>query len=161
MIELITTSLERLPSMFSITLRAFFKENQSNPRLHRLCDADDILIRFLAAVALGELRRGYAAEPLPETVLKVLQPRIERSTFGRWRYLSALFSAFGYMKERAKRCGRMFVFIRNFGFFWQVTNRFFHLGKDHRRREKKGRLPLMRCANAGLGVAVCRLSVPK
>lgn len=40
---------------------------------------------------------------------------------------NALFSAFGYMKERTKGAGQLFVLTHNFGFFRQVKNWFHHL----------------------------------
>ena len=43
---------------------------------------------------------------------------------------NSLFSAFGYMKERTKGCGQLFVLTHNFGFFRQVRNWFHHLGKE-------------------------------
>lgn len=45
---------------------------------------------------------------------------------------NALFSAFGYMKERTKAAGQMFVLTHNFGFFRQVKNWFHHLPKKQR-----------------------------
>lgn len=44
---------------------------------------------------------------------------------------NALFSAFGYMKERTKACGQLFVLTHNFGFFRQVKNWFHHLPKQN------------------------------
>jgi len=43
---------------------------------------------------------------------------------------NALFSAFGYMKERTKTCGQLFVLTHNFAFFRQVKNWFHHLPKQ-------------------------------
>ena len=40
---------------------------------------------------------------------------------------NALFSAFGYMKERTKAAGQLFVLTHSFGFFRQVKNWFHHL----------------------------------
>jgi wobble nucleotide-excising tRNase len=40
---------------------------------------------------------------------------------------NALFSAFGYMKERTKQCGQLFIFTHSFTFFRQVKNWFHHL----------------------------------
>ncbi|MEZ4221377.1 MAG: AAA family ATPase [Polyangiaceae bacterium] len=52
---------------------------------------------------------------------------------------NALFSAFGYMKERTKDCGQLFVLTHNFGFFRQVKNWFHHLGKERAGGEKRPR----------------------
>jgi len=40
---------------------------------------------------------------------------------------NALFSAFGYMKERTKECNQLFILTHNFAFFRQVKNWFHHL----------------------------------
>ncbi len=40
---------------------------------------------------------------------------------------NALFSAFGYMKERTKACHQLFIFTHNFAFFRQIKNWFHHL----------------------------------
>lgn len=40
---------------------------------------------------------------------------------------NSLFSAFGYMKERTKECGQLFVLTHNFGYFRQVKNWFHHM----------------------------------
>lgn len=40
---------------------------------------------------------------------------------------NALFSAFGYMKERTKEAGQLFVMTHNFSFFQQVKNWYHHL----------------------------------
>jgi wobble nucleotide-excising tRNase len=40
---------------------------------------------------------------------------------------NALFSAFGYMKERTKQCGQLFIFTHSFPFFRLVKNWFHHL----------------------------------
>jgi len=43
---------------------------------------------------------------------------------------NALFSAFGYMKERTKTCGQLFVLTHNFAFLRLVKNWFHHLPKQ-------------------------------
>lgn len=47
---------------------------------------------------------------------------------------NALFSAFGYMKERTKACHQLFILTHNFAFFRQVNNWFYHLNSRKRRR---------------------------
>lgn len=47
---------------------------------------------------------------------------------------NALFSAFGYMKERTKACHQLIILTHNFAFFRQVENWFFHLNSRKRRR---------------------------
>lgn len=51
---------------------------------------------------------------------------------------NALFSAFGYMKERTKSCHQLFVFTHNFAFFRQIKNWFHHLkGQRNQQVEKR------------------------
>lgn len=45
---------------------------------------------------------------------------------------NALFSAFGYMKERTKACHQLFILTHNFSFFRQVKNWFHHLKKPQK-----------------------------
>ncbi|WP_456389491.1 AAA family ATPase [Hydrogenimonas sp.] len=45
---------------------------------------------------------------------------------------NALFSAFGYMKERTKECNQLFILTHNFAFFRQVKNWFHHLKGQNR-----------------------------
>ncbi|GEM_PF-259966 len=44
---------------------------------------------------------------------------------------NALFSAFGYMQQRTKTAGQLFILTHNFQFFRQVKNWFFHLNNRH------------------------------
>ncbi len=46
---------------------------------------------------------------------------------------NALFSAFGYMKERTKKAGQLFVLTHSFGFFRQVKNWFHHLPNQRKK----------------------------
>lgn len=46
---------------------------------------------------------------------------------------NALFSAFGYMKERTKRAGQLFIFTHSFPFFRLVKN-WFHKGLEKKQR---------------------------
>lgn len=46
---------------------------------------------------------------------------------------NALFSAFGYMKERTKSCHQLFILTHNFSFFRQIRNWFNHL-KDQKNK---------------------------
>jgi wobble nucleotide-excising tRNase len=48
---------------------------------------------------------------------------------------NALFSAFGYMKERTKQAGQLFIFTHSFPFFRNVKNWFHYLNK-HRKKLK-------------------------
>lgn len=46
---------------------------------------------------------------------------------------NALFSAFGYMKERTKGAGQLFVLTHNFAFFRQVKNWFHHMPNQRKK----------------------------
>lgn len=47
---------------------------------------------------------------------------------------NALFSAFGYMKERTKNAGQLFILTHNFSFFQQVKNWFQHLKGQNKKK---------------------------
>jgi len=85
----VSDSYQRLPSILAIPLAEFAGETHPVMRLHRLCDAVEIVTRFCTIVALGELRQRLADQPLPNTLLEALQPQIERPTFGQWRNMLA------------------------------------------------------------------------
>jgi hypothetical protein len=88
--------LARLPSVLAIPLGEYAAETHPVMRLHRLCDAVEILTRFLTIAALGELRARLGDDPLPEDLLQILRPQIERPTFGQWRnMLQAVVAALG------------------------------------------------------------------
>lgn len=51
---------------------------------------------------------------------------------------NALFSAFGYMRERTKHCHQLFILTHNFAFFRQVKNWFHHLkGQNKKKVEQR------------------------
>jgi wobble nucleotide-excising tRNase len=65
---------------------------------------------------------------------------------------NALFSAFGYMKERTKGAGQLFVLTHNFSFFRQVKHWFHHLPKQNssKRERRPARFYLLNaCTEAG------------
>lgn len=64
---------------------------------------------------------------------------------------NALFSAFGYMKERTKDAGQLFVLTHNFCFFRQVKNWFHHMPYQRRKDPSKrpARLFLLHVAAGG------------
>jgi wobble nucleotide-excising tRNase len=47
---------------------------------------------------------------------------------------NALFSAFGYMKERTKQCGQLFILTHSFPFFRLVKNWFHHLPGQRKKK---------------------------
>jgi len=52
---------------------------------------------------------------------------------------NSLFSAFGFMKERAKEAGQLFIFTHSFGFFRQVKNWFNNL--ENQKKKDLSRRP--------------------
>ena len=77
--------VQRLPSMIAIPFQEYLSESNAVFRLYRLCDAGEVLARFLTIVALSELRRQLGENPFPDKLLRVLNTRIKRPTFGQWR----------------------------------------------------------------------------
>ena len=80
---------ELLPSVVAIPLAEYHAEAHPVMRLHRLCDAVEIIVRFLTVTALGEVRRRQGPDALPAALLGVLRERIERPTLGQWRDMLA------------------------------------------------------------------------
>ena len=76
--------LQGLPSLVAIALQEARAESHPVMRLHRLCDAVEILSRFCTILALGELRALLGGGPLPEPLLGRIQSQIERPTWGQW-----------------------------------------------------------------------------
>jgi tetratricopeptide (TPR) repeat protein len=76
--------LDALPSVLALPLHEYATETSPVLRLHRLCDAVEILTRFCVIVAIGELR-GLNGGKLPPAVLSEVRPSIEMPTFGKWR----------------------------------------------------------------------------
>src|SRR5947208_2500151 len=74
--------LARLPHPLAVLLKDYDDETNAYVKLHRLCDAAELLTRFLAAVALADLvaagRPPGPGQPLQAAVLEA----IERPTFG-------------------------------------------------------------------------------
>jgi wobble nucleotide-excising tRNase len=59
---------------------------------------------------------------------------------------NALFSAFGFMKERTKLCGQLFIMTHSFPFFRLVKNWFHHLPNQNKKKVERrpGRFFLLR-----------------
>jgi hypothetical protein len=76
--------LQLLPSVVAIPLDDARAETHPVMRLHRLCDAFEILSRFCTILALSELRVQLGESPLPQSLLRRIQPQIERPTWGQW-----------------------------------------------------------------------------
>jgi len=88
--------LEALPSLLSLPLSEYADTSHPVLKLHRLCDAVEILTRFFTTVALAEVRALHPELGLPESLLETLRPHIERPTLGRWLHiLNALLNSLG------------------------------------------------------------------
>src|SRR5262249_53783946 len=80
----------RLPHTLAVPLDEYALETNAYVKLHRLCDAAEMLTRFLAVVALAELHE--AGRPFPAALRAALLDGIERPTFGVWTHLLRLAS---------------------------------------------------------------------
>ena len=66
---------------------------------------------------------------------------------------NALFSAFGFIKERTQHAKQLFVLTHNFTFFRQVRNWFYHLKGQHKKKINKrpARFYMLDCIMNGQG----------
>lgn len=73
---------------------------------------------------------------------------------------NALFSAFGYMKDRTKDAGQLFIFTHSFSFFRLVKNWFHHLPKQNSRQidRRPGRFFLLHTRRHADGSRTSELS---
>lgn len=62
---------------------------------------------------------------------------------------NSLFYAFGFMKERTKEAGQLFIFTHNFCFFRQVKNWFTYINKYKRRLHKEANFYMLQCEGNG------------
>ena len=84
--------LETLPTFIALPLAEYLREAHPVLKLHRLCDAAELITRWFTIIALAELRRDDGE--WPKELLRHLQQQIERPTFGQWRnMLSTLLGA--------------------------------------------------------------------
>ena len=74
-----------LPSVLYIPLRNHFEEQHQVMRLHRMCDAVEIVVRFLVIILLAEIRKLHNENNLPVSLTTFLKDRIEHPTFGQWK----------------------------------------------------------------------------
>lgn len=85
-----TDPTEHLPSVLAVVLRAYQTESHPVMRLHRLCDACEVLARFLSLVSWADLH-ALLGEKLPDRLVSAMAAQIERPTFGMWaRMLGSL-----------------------------------------------------------------------
>src|SRR5262245_50081271 len=78
-----TPSPAGLPHPLAVVLREYLEERHPVLRLHRLCDAAEMLVRFLATSALGEIVAAKG-DDLPDAVRGALLEHLERPTLGQW-----------------------------------------------------------------------------
>jgi hypothetical protein len=76
--------LDRLPTVLAVPLHQFATAREPEQRLHRLCDAAEVLTRFCTVLAVAEARARDTRHRLPEPLVKVLGPTIQTPTFARW-----------------------------------------------------------------------------
>ncbi|MCP4106055.1 MAG: protein kinase [Desulfobacteraceae bacterium] len=76
--------LNGMPSFLAIPADEYLKENNPVIKLHRMCDAVDILARFLAICGIAEIRGSSEHGELPSELLEILQPDIENPCPGKW-----------------------------------------------------------------------------
>jgi hypothetical protein len=78
------TLLERLPTVLAVPLHQFAAATEAEQRLHRLCDAAEVIGRFCTVLGVAEARLPGERHQLPERLVKVLGPTIQTPTFARW-----------------------------------------------------------------------------
>jgi hypothetical protein len=76
--------LDCLPGVLAIPLKAFAAEDRAELRLHRLCDAFEVLTRFGTILVVAEVRLPDDPSRLPAALVEKIGPQIEMPTFGRW-----------------------------------------------------------------------------
>jgi hypothetical protein len=74
----------RLPHPLALVLQEYHAESNDYIKLHRLCDAAEMLTRFLTTVALAELSASAHSPAWPPGLRAALLDGIERPTFGNW-----------------------------------------------------------------------------
>lgn len=89
-----------LPAFLALPFREWDEEQNPVLKIHRLCDAVEVLVRFCVAVGLGEVRAGGA---LPNDVVAAFQAEIERPTLASWLKMLALLT------ERPEPAGGLVV----------------------------------------------------
>jgi hypothetical protein len=76
--------LDSFPGVLALPLHEFAAANLDELRLHRLCDAIEILTRFCTVLAVAEARLPADPRKLPDQLVKELGPNILTPTFARW-----------------------------------------------------------------------------
>lgn len=80
-----SAGLDTLPSIIALPWSAYRHESNPVLRLHRACDAVEVLTRFCTIVALGEWRQRLGDGAWPPELITLFQSHVERPTFGLWK----------------------------------------------------------------------------
>jgi hypothetical protein len=76
--------IERLPHPLAVALRGHALEERPFVRAWRLCEAMEMLTRFLTATALAEIAAGMGEAGFPPALRRVMTSGLGRPTFGAW-----------------------------------------------------------------------------
>jgi len=76
--------IERLPHPLAVALRGHALEERPFVRAWRLCEAMEMLTRFLTATALAEIAAGAGEAGFPPALRRVMTNGLGRPTFGAW-----------------------------------------------------------------------------
>lgn len=63
---------------------------------------------------------------------------------------NSLFNAFGFMKERTKSAGQLFIFTHNFCFFRQVKNWLIYINEHKKKLHKESDFYMLQCEGSGV-----------
>lgn len=74
--------INTLPTPAAIPLADYWKENNTYIKLHRLCDAAEVITRFLAIILLSDIKRQMG--DFPVELKLTLCENLSRPTFGQW-----------------------------------------------------------------------------
>src|SRR4051812_38746683 len=83
----LTPLLDELPTPLALPLAEWLREPFAFVALHRLTDAAELITRFLAIVALGDVVHRLGA--VPPALQGELADRLGAPTFGAWRELGS------------------------------------------------------------------------
>src|SRR3954452_12897540 len=72
-----------LPLPLAVVVKEYLDELHPVLKLHRLCDATEMLVRLLSTLALAEVLAEHKAA-VPSALKNVLIDSLERPTFGQW-----------------------------------------------------------------------------
>ncbi|MFX1257312.1 MAG: tetratricopeptide repeat protein [Promethearchaeota archaeon] len=103
--------INRLPSIIAIPLKDYVDEPNPILRLHRLCDAIELITRFFTILGFAELMSNKKYESSLRKVLTEFRWRISKPTLAKWReMLTSVFNAL----EKFDGLKEFIPFISNF-----------------------------------------------